>query len=304
MSHSMSRWACYLAVVCRVRLRHIALISSALFLLPLPTASIKRWIDAIGGHLPAPEAMLRPLWARPPATACHLDGDDPLGTAHWVMVVKAVWPQVRFPAEPGHTGKHSWGHLKQALLSYRRQGKANGAAQQDAACLAWATKLWTWRGSLLKKPGNVSAEEQQALTALENEDGGCVHSFRNIIRQLVPIFAHPHSAAHATLSLQQLSKDSQVVDDDHLETLLTFCDAPWAQALRYVRKKGMGKPRRGSHSESGMRLRRGLEKNYAGIRSAATRQHYIPMYQAIKYLSLDIAEFIEQGLHMAELPGV
>jgi len=30
----------------------------------------------------------------------------------------------------------------------------------------------------------------------------------------------------------------------------------------------------------------------------------IQIYQAIKYLSLDIAEFIEQGPHMAELPGV
>jgi hypothetical protein len=28
------------------------------------------------------------------------------------------------------------------------------------------------------------------------------------------------------------------------------------------------------------------------------------IYQAIKYLSFDIAEFIEQGPHMAELPDV
>jgi hypothetical protein len=161
-----------------------------------------------------------------------------------------------------------------------------------------------WRWSLLKKPGNLSAEEQQALTALEQEEGGWVHSFRNMIRQLVPIFAHPHSAAHATLSLQQLSKDIQVVDDDHLAKLLTFCDDPWEQAVRYGRKKGMGTYRRGSNSESGMRLRRGLEKNHAGIRSAATRQHYMQRYQAIKDLSLDIAAFIEQGPHMAELPGV
>jgi len=37
----------------------------------------------------------------------------------------------------------------------------------------------------------------------------------------------------------------------------------------------MGKHRRGSTSESGMRLLRRLEKNHDGIRSAATRQHYI-----------------------------
>ena len=60
----------------------------------------------------------------------------------------------------------------------------------------------------------------------------------------------------------------------------------------------MGKHRRGSNSESGMRLLRRLEKNHDGIRSATTRQHYIQIYQAIKYLSLDIADFLEKGPQM------
>jgi hypothetical protein len=56
----------------------------------------------------------------------------------------------------------------------------------------------------------------------------------------------------------------------------------------------MSKHRRGSNSESGMRLLRRLElrrleKSHDGIRSAATRQPYMQIYQAIKYLSLDIA---------------
>jgi hypothetical protein len=53
-----------------------------------------------------------------------------------------------------------------------------------------------------------------------------------------------------------------------------------------------------------MRLLRRLEPNHDGIRSAATRQHYIQSYQALKYLSLDIAEFIEQGPQMTGLPRV
>ena len=74
--------------------------------------------------------------------------------------------------------------------------------------------------------------------------------------------------------------------------------------MRYLRKKGMGKHRRGSNSESGMRLLRRLEKNHDGIRSATTRQHYVQLYQAIKYLSLDIAEFIEKGPQMTGLARV
>jgi len=218
--------------------------------------------------------------------------------------ITAVWPHARFQADHFHTVKHMWGHLKKSLLSYRRQIKASGEAQQDEACMALAKKLWTWRWSLLKKPSNVSVEEKQATTALESEDEGFVHSFRSIIRQLVNIFDHAHSEAQAKLRLQQLRKDIHDMEDQHLDKIPQFFDDHWDQALRYLRKKGMGKHRRGSNSESGMRLLRRLEKNHDGIRSAATRQYYIQIYQAIKYLSRDVAEFIEQGPQIAELPCV
>jgi hypothetical protein len=354
MSKSIIRLCCYLAVVCGVSLRQIALIFSALFLIPITKSSIKRWIDDIGSHLPPPEEMLRQLLAIAPATECHIDGYYPLGTDHCVMVVKdehdrilmtheaasengdearqflqqlkdrglkvtaafsdysqsfteaikAVFPHARFQADHFHTVKNVWGHLKKSLLSYRRQVKASGEAQQDETCLALAKKLWNMRWSLLKKPGNLSAEEKQALAALESEDTGFVPSFRNILRQLVNIFDHTHSEAQAKLRLQQLRKAIYALEDQHLNKIPQFFDDHWEQALRYLRKKGMGTHRRGSNSESGMRLLRRLEKNHDGIRSAATRQHYIQIYQAMKYLSLDIADFIEKGPQLAELPSV
>jgi len=354
MSHSIIRLACYLAVVCGVSLRHIALIFAALFLIPITKSSIKRWIDDIGSHLPSQEEMLRQLLALTPATECHIDGYYPLGTDHCVMVVrdehdrilmtheaasengddarqflqrlkdcglkvtatfsdysqsftealKAVYPQARFQADHFHTVKNIWGHLKKALLSYRRQLKVSGEAKNDQDCVALAKALWQWRWSLLKKPRNLSAEEKQAMAELERADAGFVPCFRSIIRQLVNLFDHSHSDVQAKRRLQQLRKDILAVDDDHLEKILTFFDDHWEQALRYLRKKGMGKHRRGSNSESGMRLLRRLEKNHDGIRSPATRQHYIQLYQAIKYLSLDIAEFIEKGPQLTGLPRV
>jgi len=351
MSHSIIRLACYLAVVCGVSLRHIAVIFASLFLIPITKSSIKRWIDDIGSHLPSQEEMLRQLLALTPATECHMDGYYPLGMDHCVLVakdehdrilmtheaaaengdearqflqrlkdcglkvtaafsddsqsftaaIKAVYPQARLQADHFHTVKNVWGHLKKALLSYRRPLKASGEAKNDQDCIELAKMLWKWRWSLLKKPSHLSAEDKQAIAELERADEGFVHCFRNIIRQLVNLFDHSHSNAQAKLRLQQLRTDIRAVDDDHLEKILPCFDDHWEHALRYLRKKGMGKHRRGSNSESGMRLLRRLEKNHDGIRSAATRQHYIQIYQAIKYLSLDVAEFIEQGPQMTGL---
>src|ERR687883_733093 len=285
MSHSVIRLACYLAVVCGVSLRHIALLFSALFLIPITKSSIKRWIDDIGTHLPTPDEMLRQLLALAPATECHLDGYYPLGTDHCVMVVKdehdrilitheaasengddakqflqrlkdhglkvtaafsdysqsfteaikAVFPHARFQADHFHTVKNIWGHLKKSLLSYRRQIKASGAEKKDEHLLALAKKLWPLRWSLLKKPGNLSVEEKQAIAELASEDEGFVHHFRNIIRQLVNIFDHAHSEAQAKLRLHQLRKDIHALEDQHLNKMLQFFDDHWEHALRYLR---------------------------------------------------------------------
>src|SRR2546427_11847875 len=88
MSKSIIRLACYLAVVCGVSLRHIALLFSALFLIPITKSSIKRWIDDIGSNLPTEEKMLQQLLALKPVMECHIDGYSPMGTDHGVMVVK------------------------------------------------------------------------------------------------------------------------------------------------------------------------------------------------------------------------
>ena len=223
--------------------------------------------------------------------------DDP---PRFTEAIKAVWPQARLQADHCHTVKHIWGHRKKSLLSSRRQITAHGEAQNHAQVMERAKTLWKLRGSLLKKPANVSGEEKQAIAKLESEDAGCVHRFRHLIRELVTIFDHTHREAQARSRVKHLRPDIKALEDRNLEQIFTFFDDHWDQAWRYLRKKGMGTYRRGSNSESGMRLLRRLEKNHDGIRSAATRQHYIQIYQAKQYLSLEIADFLEQGPQMAE----
>jgi hypothetical protein len=222
----------------------------------------------------------------------------------FTAAIKAVVPHARLPADPFPTVKHSWGHLKKSLLSSRRTIKATGEAKTDAKVIAQAKTFWKLRWSLLKKPGNVSGEDKHTSADLAREDTGCVHRFRHILRQWVPIFDHAHSAAHAKRRLTPLSQAIHALADQPLEKMLPCFDDHGEQALRSLRQKGRGKHRRGSNSESGMRLLRRLEKNHDGIRSAATRQHSRQISQAMTSLSLDVADFIEQGPQLVELPGV
>ena len=112
----MIRLACYLAVVCGVSLRHIALLFAALFLIPMTKSSIKRWLDDIGSHLPTPEEMLRHLLVLAPATECPIDGYYPLGTDHCVMVVKDEHDRILMTheaaSEHGDDAKHFLQQLK------------------------------------------------------------------------------------------------------------------------------------------------------------------------------------------------
>jgi hypothetical protein len=187
--------------------------------------------------------------------------------------IKEVYPHARFQADHFHTVKNIWKHLKKSLLSYRRTIKSSGEDQKDEHLTELAKTLWKMRWSLLKKPVNLSTEEREAIEKLEKVDEGFVKSFRNIIRQLVNIFDHSHSESQAKLRLKQLRMDIEAAEDKNLDKILKFFDDHWDQAMIYLRKKGMGKHRRGSNSESGMRLLRRLEKNHDGIRSATTRQH-------------------------------
>jgi hypothetical protein len=95
MSHSLIRVACSLAVVCGVSLRHMALLFSALCLIPMTKSSLKRWMHDIGANVPHQEEIRRPLLALSPALECHIAGDYPLGTDHCGMVVKEAHDRIR-----------------------------------------------------------------------------------------------------------------------------------------------------------------------------------------------------------------
>ncbi len=342
MSRNIIRLACFLAVICGVTLRNIALIYSALFQIPVTESCIKRWIDEIGSGL-SEEDILKKLTDMRKPSECRIDAYYPLGTDRCVMVVKDdydrilithetdsenaedakkflqklkdsginisssfsdysksftsaikdIFPEAKFQADHFHTAKNIWKHLKKALPEYRREIKSTGEKEKDSELADIASELWKMRWSLLKKPSNPGKEEREQIEQMEKRDTGFIKKFRSVIRQIVNIFDYSNTEKQAGIKSEYLKTLVENAENSHLSKICRFLDEHWDQAMQYLKKRGMGKYRRSSNSESGMRILRRLEKNHDGIRSEVTGKNYIKIYQTIKYLSEDITDFLD-----------
>ena len=214
----------------------------------------------------------------------------------YIKAIKTIFPDARFQADHFHTIKNIWKNLKKCLLEYRRNLKSEAEENKDEKGLEIALELWKLRWTLLKKPSNLTAKERTKIESLENIDSGFISKFRFVIRQIVNVFDHSNTEGQAKIKLKRLKNETDKLDNNYLDKAVKFISDHWGDAMQYLRKKGLGKYRRASNSESGMRLLRRLEKNHDGIRSAETRKHYIKIYQAIKYLSADVTEFINSSV--------
>jgi len=88
VAKNVLRLACFLAVICGVTLRNIALIFTVLFRIPVSKPTVKRWIDEVGNSLPSEEEILKQLVALKKPAQCHIDGYYPMGTSNCVMVIR------------------------------------------------------------------------------------------------------------------------------------------------------------------------------------------------------------------------
>jgi hypothetical protein len=206
----------------------------------------------------------------------------------FMKAIKEVYPNVKFQADHFHTMKTIWRHLKKALLTYRKNLKET----DDTELSETASKLWELRWSLLKKPSNLSEEERKEIEKLERRDSGFIREFRSVICHIVNIFDYSNTEVQAEIKLKNLKRQIEPIGNNYPNKISRFFDDHWQEAMRFLRKRGLAKHGRSSDSESGMRILRRPEKNHDGIRSEVTRKNYIKIYQVIKYLSLDISDFL------------
>jgi hypothetical protein len=213
--------------------------------------------------------------------------------------IKEVYPDAKFQADHFHTVKNIWKNLKKAYIEFRRgvKEKAEGSKSKDKkqAIDEFATKLWEMRWLFLKKPCNLSVEEQCKISELEKiDDSGYLKCFRSILKNIVSIFDTSDTEASAKAKLERLRNKATTEENKHYLKIIKFFDDHWNEAMQYLKKDGTEK--RSSNSESGMRMLRRLEKNHDGIRSEKTRKNYVKIFQTIKYLANeDIADYINDS---------
>lgn len=216
-----------------------------------------------------------------------------------IRAIKEVFPNAEFQADHFHTMKTIWGHLKKALSVYRKDSKLTCKETDDMELSETASKLRELRWSLLKKPSNLSEEEEKKTEELEKTDSGFISGFRSVIRQIVNISDYSDTEVQAEIKLKKLIGP---IENTYLNKITGFSDEHRQEAMQFLRKRGLAKHRRSSDSESGMRILRRLEKNHDGIRSEVTRKNYIKIYQIIKYLSVDITDFLNNSTLSDKLP--
>ena len=128
MSLNILGLSCFLSVICGVSLRNTAQIFTVLFMIPVTKSSIKRWIDEIGGSLPADEEILKKLTEREMPGQCHIDGYWPLGTDNCVMVIKDESDRIL----PTHeTGSENAGEAEKFLRKLKDSGINTVSAFSD-----------------------------------------------------------------------------------------------------------------------------------------------------------------------------
>jgi len=206
----------------------------------------------------------------------------------FMKAIKEVYPDVKFQADHFHTVKTVRRHLKKALLTYRKNLKET----DDTELSEIASKLWELRWSLLKKPSNPGEEERKETEKLEKRDSGFITEFRTVICHIVNISDCSDTEVQAEIKLKNLKRQIGPIGNKYLNKISRFFDDHRQEAMQFLRKRGSAKYGRSSDSESGMRILRRMEKNHDGIRSEVTRKNYIRIYQVIKYLSLDISDFL------------
>ncbi len=199
-------------------------------------------------------------------------------------VIPQVFPQARIQLDYFHIIQCVWRHLWKFFVSRRKQIARNAEESKTpwykARLKALAKSLWTNRHVLFKSDKNLRDEEKVKLAEMCEADAK-VAGIRAFLSGVWRIFEDSSDEAEARVALEKLRAQAVAQESAHHNRAMKFLDDTIEQATTYLREEDV---QRNSLAESGMRTLRRLEQEHDGFRSDDSRDDFLRIYQAVKYL--------------------
>lgn len=198
--------------------------------------------------------------------------------------IPQVFPEARIQLDYFHIIQNVWRHIWKYFVRRRKdiasRAEESGTPWYKAKLKALAKSLWENRHILFKSEKNLSPTDKEKLQAICEAD--CkVSGIRAFLSGVWRIFDGSRDEAQARKALALLKRQGWASESTHHEKAVKFLEETFDQATTYLREKDV---QRNSLAESGMRTLRRLELEHDGFRVEDSREDFLRIYQAVKYL--------------------
>jgi len=199
-------------------------------------------------------------------------------------VIPQVFPDAKIQLDLFHIIQNVWRHIWKFFVGRRREIAANAEKANTpwykARLKELAGSLWKNRHLLFKSEKRMSDEEKAKLVEVCESDAK-VGRIRAFLSGVWRIFDGSADEAQARKALETLKQEGYAEESKHHEKALNFLEDTFEQATTYLREKDV---KRNSLAECGMRTLRRLEAEHDGFRTDDSREDFLRIYQAVKYL--------------------
>jgi transposase-like protein len=205
---------------------------------------------------------------------------------HWAAYKEAigiVFPQAQIQYDYFHILQNVWRTVWKAFVAHRKDIKRRGDEVKTpwyaAKLEALAKRLWEKRYLLFTTEDHLDEQGLSEVQELVAQDSwlGTLRAFLVRVRGIFQDSRGELGARQRLGRLRVFAKEHSLAAFDKA---IKFLDNNFEHMITFLRVPGV---RRNSVAETGMRTLRRMEQGHDGFRTAAARDRYVRLFQAIRY---------------------
>jgi hypothetical protein len=207
------------------------------------------------------------------------------------QAIAKVFPDAHIQHDFFHILQNAWRNVWKTFVAHRKEVKRRSHAVTTpwyaAKLEALAQRLWDKRGLLFTTDDHLTDEQRIELCDLLTKDPwlGTMRAFLGRVRG---IFTDAKGELGARQRLGRLRVFAQDHKPSVFAKVVKFLDGRFENMITFLRVQNV---RRNSLAETGMRTLRRLEQGHDGLRTAATRDAYVRLFQAIRYCGWSVHRY-------------